>query len=95
MDCPRCHGLMMTIRMKEAGSGDTASGWRCLLCGEAIDPGIEANRKAHVEPIRCRARPPGTALAGSGKSTAGRGKCGFTPMAKESILSRSRPRKNR
>jgi hypothetical protein len=68
MHCPRCHGLMMTIRMREAGGGDAVSGWRCLLCGEATDPGIEANRKAHGEPIRNRARPPGSVLAGSGRS---------------------------
>lgn len=60
MHCPRCHGLMMTINMKETASGDTVSGWRCLLCGEAIDPGITANRKGHREPMPSRARPPGT-----------------------------------
>ncbi|MGH7227677.1 MAG: hypothetical protein ACREIH_00570 [Nitrospiraceae bacterium] len=56
---------MMTIRMREAASGDAVSGWRCLLCGETIDPGIEANRKAHGEPVRNRARPPGSVPAGS------------------------------
>jgi hypothetical protein len=60
MDCPRCHGLMVSIRMKESASGDHVPGWRCLMCGEATDPGIEANRRRHKEPVRSRARPPGT-----------------------------------
>lgn len=65
MNCLRCQGLMMAVTMKEAASCESISGWRCLLCGEAVDPGIEANRKHGWEPIRSRARPPGTLPAGS------------------------------
>ncbi len=60
VNCPRCHGLMVSMRMKESATGDHVSGWRCLMCGEATDPGIEANRRGHQEPVRPRARPPGT-----------------------------------
>lgn len=67
MHCPRCDGLMVPVRMKETGSSETVSGWRCLLCGEATDPGIEANRKGHHEPIRSRARLPGAVVAVSSR----------------------------
>ncbi len=67
MHCLRCDGLMVPVRMKETGSSETVSGWRCLLCGEATDPGIEANRKGHHEPIRSRARLPGAVVAVSSR----------------------------
>ena len=67
MDCRRCTGLMVAIRMKETMSGESVSGWRCLLCGEATDSGIEANRKGHQEPDAERARLPGTPTLGSGR----------------------------
>lgn len=68
MHCPRCQGLMITIWMKELwGAGAAAAGWRCLLCGEATDPGIEANRTSHGQPVKSRARVPGSPPAGSGK----------------------------
>lgn len=44
MQCSRCQGLMVVNRMQESSSSDAVVGWRCLLCGESIDPGIEANR---------------------------------------------------
>lgn len=69
MTCPRCHGLMVTIKLEDAQSSSSyasSSGWQCLLCGEVIDPGIKANRKGHREPVRTRARlPNGTLLSGS------------------------------
>lgn len=67
MNCPRCQGLMVTIRLEDAGnmtSCQSLSGWQCLLCGEVIDPGIAANRIGHHEPWRDRTRP--RYLAGSG-----------------------------
>ncbi len=38
MNCLRCQGLMVTIRLEDAGSSTLCfSGWQCLLCGEVID----------------------------------------------------------
>lgn len=67
MHCPRCHGLMIINRMEESSSSDTVVGWRCLLCGAATDPGIEANRVSHCHPVRSRARVPGSPRATSRK----------------------------
>lgn len=67
MRCLRCQGLMIKILMKEPSSPDTVAGWRCLLCGETTDPGIEANRVNHCPPVPSRARLPGSPTAGSGK----------------------------
>ncbi len=67
MSCSRCHGLMVTITMKETATSEHVSGWRCLLCGETVDPGIEANRRGHQEPPRTRARPPGTVVGESAR----------------------------
>ena len=58
MHCLRCGGLMLIIRMRETASNKPVPGWRCLLCGEVIDPGIAANRKDHQEPSRKRPRLP-------------------------------------
>lgn len=69
--CLRCQGLMVAVLMRDLGGGEAAvSGWRCLLCGEAIDPGIEANRASHDRPARNRARVPGSPPAGLGKGRA-------------------------
>jgi len=32
------------------------SGWRCILCGEILDPVISANRQYHHEPLLGRSR---------------------------------------
>ena len=59
MNCLRCHGLMVTIRLEDAGSSSLCfSGWQCLLCGEVIDSVIATNRKSHEEPRPSRARLP-------------------------------------
>lgn len=68
MTCLRCQGLMVSIRLEDAGSSasyEAFSGWQCLLCGEVLEPGMAANRKAHQEPRRILARPPGTWVAGA------------------------------
>ena len=43
MDCPRCKGVM-TQEVFEDLLDDTGNlcfkGWRCLLCGEILDPVI-------------------------------------------------------
>jgi hypothetical protein len=46
MHCLRCHGLMVIIRLEDAGSSTLCfSAWQCLMCGEVIDSLITANRK--------------------------------------------------
>lgn len=58
MNCLRCHGLMVTIRLEDAGGSTLCfSGWQCLLCGEVIDSAIDANRKGLHIPTPSRARP--------------------------------------
>ena len=58
MNCLRCQGLMVSIRLEDAGSSSLCfSGWQCLMCGEVIDSVITANRKdLHGQP-RSRSRP--------------------------------------
>lgn len=41
--CHRCNGLMVRERVFEIGSFD----WRCVSCGERIDPVILAHREGH------------------------------------------------
>lgn len=53
--------------MKDSMSGESISGWQCLLCGDVIDSVIEANRKGHLEPTPSRARPPGSVPVGAGR----------------------------
>lgn len=42
--CHRCGGLMVPEKVLELGSFD----WRCVCCGERIDPVILAHRKTGV-----------------------------------------------
>lgn len=58
MQCLRCHGLLIAVQMRDMGQ-PSVSGWRCLLCGAATDPGIEANKVSCSPPIRSRPRLPG------------------------------------
>ena len=69
MDCPRCQGLMIEIDLREVSTRDRVPGWRCLLCGETTDSGIEANRMSHGQPSQNRARVPGSPTAKSGKGS--------------------------
>jgi hypothetical protein len=62
MNCPRCHGLLVAIQMRDMGQ-PSVTGWRCLLCGAMTDPGIEANKVSHSPPIRNGARLPGASVA--------------------------------
>lgn len=64
MNCLRCQGLMIAVLLRDVSSQDTVGGWRCLLCGETTDPGIQANRASHQPPPRSRARVPGSPTAG-------------------------------
>jgi hypothetical protein len=67
MQCLRCQGLLIAVQMRDMGQ-PSVSGWRCLLCGAATDPGIEANKASHSPPIRSRARLPGSLPARSRKA---------------------------
>ncbi len=46
--CRRCHGLMVPERFQDL-QDDTGQlsfyGWRCLTCGEIVDPLIQAHRQ--------------------------------------------------
>ena len=48
MRCPRCEGSMITTQLRELWSSDTVDGWRCLICGENIDPIIQSNRRMEL-----------------------------------------------
>jgi tRNA(Ile2) C34 agmatinyltransferase TiaS len=41
--CHRCGGLMVSEKVFELGSFD----WRCVSCGNRVDPVILAHREAH------------------------------------------------
>ncbi len=59
MECPRCKGVMVSDRFEDVADESGAmkfSGWRCILCGEILDPVISANRQAHHEPLLGRSR---------------------------------------
>ncbi len=58
MRCSRCEGLMVPIWMADPLRPDAVQGWRCLLCGEATDPVIEANRKKRPLSVKGRPRLP-------------------------------------
>lgn len=59
MDCPRCQGIMVKDMFEDV-SDDTGAihfaGWRCITCGEILDPVISANRQYHHEPLLGRSR---------------------------------------
>jgi hypothetical protein len=67
MMCSRCDGLRRIVKMKDVVSGQSFSGWQCLLCGDVIDSVIIANRKSHAEPTPSRARLPGSVPVGTGR----------------------------
>ncbi len=51
MDCNRCRGLMVNDRFSDPldETGEIVfCGWRCVLCGEIVDPIIVRNRIRHV-----------------------------------------------
>ena len=59
MKCPRCASCMVHEPFEDLRD-DTGAlyfyGWRCLGCGEIIDPVILANRKNKPAPIESKTR---------------------------------------
>ncbi len=59
MECPRCKGRMVADLFEDL-EDDTGAmsfkGWRCLVCGEILDPVIAANRASRPSPLWGRAR---------------------------------------
>ena len=59
MECPRCKGAMAADLFEDL-SDDTGAlgftGWRCITCGEILDPVIVANRASRPLPLLGRAR---------------------------------------
>ena len=54
MKCNRCEGLMAEDQFFdfEGTQGFMwMKGWRCMNCGYAVDPVIEANRHLHERPV--------------------------------------------
>ena len=51
MRCPRCKGIMVKERFQDL-LDDTGQihfyGWRCLVCGEILDPVIVTNRQQPI-----------------------------------------------
>ena len=48
MRCPRCDGLMVHEKFEDfrLGSDDHEyAGWRCINCGEIVDPVIAVHRR--------------------------------------------------
>ena len=69
MRCPRCHGMMVAVNLDDA-DGPThqqlLAGWRCLQCGEVVDPVIMQNRRTPHHPSKNRARLPCGVVTGPG-----------------------------
>ena len=70
--CPRCQGLMSPewcVNLNyDAGEMEILT-WRCLQCGELIDPVILANRKNPLpSPNRKQVRPLPSSLGGTHKT---------------------------
>ncbi len=59
MDCPRCDGVMVRDAFEDM-QDDTGTlsfyGWRCITCGEIVDPLILSNREGKHSPLIGRAR---------------------------------------
>jgi len=58
MTCPRCAGSMMPLDLHDhEGTYLTLPGWRCIACGEVLDPTILANRRRRTVMRSPAARP--------------------------------------
>ena len=63
MTCIRCHGCMAKdhfIDLMESAEGMWMAGWRCLNCGNVLDPVMEQNRRGQrMAAVVSTARVPG------------------------------------
>ncbi|MHB8482664.1 MAG: hypothetical protein ACYDBV_08030 [Nitrospiria bacterium] len=50
MICARCRGLMVSGLTVDEGGRAALYIWRCIPCGEIIDPVILFNRRCQPEP---------------------------------------------
>jgi DNA-directed RNA polymerase subunit RPC12/RpoP len=53
MRCPKCNGVMNFEEFLYGGGGEipwSYEGWRCVYCGEIIDPMILLNREGSTTP---------------------------------------------
>jgi len=54
MDCLRCHGMMVEERFEDL-RGDphhiSFHGWRCVCCGNIVDPVIIRHRTVGLSPV--------------------------------------------
>ena len=54
MNCPRCTGLMVRgafLYLQDEADQCAFATWRCVICGEVLDPVILKNRSAPPEPL--------------------------------------------
>ena len=59
MECPRCCGRMNYEFFMDGGERSipwSYDGWRCVYCGEVVDPIILLNRSRHVQRLEAVAR---------------------------------------
>jgi transposase-like protein len=57
MNCPRCDSMMVKDVFEDLGDTFTQfNGWRCISCGEILDPIIESNRGSATVVAAGRAR---------------------------------------
>ncbi|HZR45738.1 MAG TPA: hypothetical protein VFA47_03460 [Candidatus Manganitrophaceae bacterium] len=56
MRCRRCHGMMITDHINDERGRAAHPVFRCILCGEIIDPIILMNRKERSLPPLSRRR---------------------------------------
>lgn len=59
MNCPRCSCDMIADSYTDLldDNGEIAiTAWRCLTCGEVVDPIIMANRTSRPEPFVSKSR---------------------------------------
>jgi len=55
--CKRCQGLMVldqSLGFLDTGDDISIWTWRCIACGNIVDPVILRNRRAQQAPIRAR-----------------------------------------
>jgi hypothetical protein len=59
MNCARCQGVMVQDVFEDLDDDTGAlsfTGWRCLLCGEIVDPVIASHRHTRPTPLSGHAR---------------------------------------